>query len=140
MAAMAAALRSVALIASLLGVLACDDANPVGPTVPLGESFVLAPGETASIQGASINVRFVSVLSDSRCPSDAFCIQAGDAVVHISVGSIGGGLKEYDLHTVNMQPVTHDVFSISLVQLSPSPLTTSTIKPGEYRATFRVTR
>ena len=31
--------------------------------------------------GPGITIRFTGVLSDSRCPGDAICVSAGDAVV-----------------------------------------------------------
>jgi hypothetical protein len=46
---------------------------------------------------------------------------------------------DYELHTGDMQPVVHERFVIALVQLSPYPFSSRTIRPDEYRATLRVT-
>jgi hypothetical protein len=105
----------------------------------LNSDFVLAPGSTATIEGASLSVRFDGVSGDSRCPADAFCIQGGDAIVRVTATS-DRGARQYELHTGSMQPVQHDGITITLVQLSPYPFSSRTIAPGEYRATLRVAR
>ncbi|MGH9329271.1 MAG: hypothetical protein ACRD09_02410 [Vicinamibacterales bacterium] len=119
---------------------ACHESSPAGPTVPLNQQFVLAPGQTATVEGASVRVSFLRVLGDSRCPADALCIQGGDAIVQIEVHPDGGGVRPYELHTGDMRPVKHDDLTIELVQLSPYPFSSRTIQPDEYRATLRVAR
>jgi hypothetical protein len=124
----------------VLAATACMDTNPSGPTVPLNQQFELAPGQSATVQGASIRVSFLRVLGDSRCPADALCVQGGDAIVAIEVDPDGSPSVPYELHTGNMAPVKHGDLTIELVQLSPYPFSTRTIQPDEYRATLRVTR
>jgi hypothetical protein len=118
---------------------ACAD-SPTGPTVPLDQAFVLAPGEAATIEEESITVLFDRVSGDSRCPSDVVCVQGGDAIVNIEVTGPGFNKTPYELHTGNMEPVRHGDFTISLVALFPYPFGSGTIDPDDYRATLRVTR
>jgi hypothetical protein len=108
--------------------------------VPLTEQFTLAPGQSVSIEDASLSVQFLRVSSDSRCPADAICIQAGDAVVRVRVA--GGGSAEYELYTNDKtrSSVTHGAFRIELVGLQPYPFGSSAIDPASYRATLVVTR
>lgn len=110
-----------------------------GPTVPLDREFVLAPGESALVDGESIRIRFERVEGDSRCPADAFCIQGGDAIVRIAVASAWQE-RRYELHTGDLRPVRHDDLTIELIQLAPYPFSSQPIQPGDYRATLRVTR
>jgi hypothetical protein len=124
--------------AALSVLLACS--HPTGPSARLGELFVLAPGERASLQGTAFAVRFVGVSGDSRCPVDVVCIQGGDAIVAIEVLVSGGGSTAYELHTGLVRPVIHDGIAISLVDLSPYPFSTRTIDSGEYRATLKAVR
>jgi hypothetical protein len=126
---MCAAFLAVAL-------MACDE-TPTGPSVPLDQEFVLAPGESATVE--EITVRFVRVVSDSRCPKDVNCVWEGDAHVRIDVTSTDGR-REYDLHTVDMKPVVHDAYTIHLVRVQPERISDQPIDPGEYRVTLRVTR
>lgn len=134
--------RTLRPVVVLLGCVvlagACDEA-PTGPTVPLNQEFVLAPGASAVIDKVSAAIRFEEVSGDSRCPADVACVQGGDAIVHITVVS-SAGRRAYDLHTGDMRPVRHDGLTITLVELSPYPFSTRTIQPNEYRATLKVTR
>jgi hypothetical protein len=118
----------------------CHADRPAGPTVPTDRQFTLAPGQSASIQGTSLRLAFLRVSGDSRCPADAFCIQGGDALVHVRVSE--STTAEYELHTGNdvRGSVTHAGFSIELMQLQPYPFSSRTIDPSDYRATFAVVR
>jgi len=110
----------------------------VGPT--LGQAFTLAPGESAKIRGTSLSLQFLRVSSDSRCPADVVCVQAGDAIVHVRAA--GTVTADYELHTPG-QPravVTPIGLRTELTQLQPYPLSGRTIPSGDYRATLVVTR
>ena len=131
-------MRVLVVCCCLTALAACHE-SATGPTVPLSADFVLAPGQSASVQSTDVTVRFDRVTNDSRCPADAFCIQGGDALVHITVGS-SRGTREYDLHTGSLQPVRHEDLTIHLSQLAPYPFSSRTIAPDDYRATLRVTR
>lgn len=133
--------RPFLVVLCLLAVTACDEQNPVGPTVGISEQFTLAPGEVATVRDIDVNVQFVNVSGDSRCPADAICIQGGDALVHIRVLD-GGATSAYELHTGDSSraTVTHNQLRIALVELQPYPFSSRTIAPGEYRATLSVSR
>ena len=122
----------------MLALVACDR-TPTAPTVGLNQEFVLARGEVAQVADAGIQIRFVGVRGDSRCPADAVCILGGDALVRIEVLSFGEGRRDYDLHTGDSRPVVHKGFTIALVKLEPYPFSSRTIQPDEYRATLRAT-
>ncbi len=124
----------------LLGVTACDEKSPVGPTIPLSQRFALAPGESATIEGLSLTLQFLRVSGDSRCPADAICIQGGDAVVHVRAS--GSVTADYELHTGGPPRfvTTPTGFRIELAELQPYPFSSRTIWPGDYRATLVVTR
>jgi hypothetical protein len=121
------------LVVALMG---CDE-SLTGPTVPVDQDFVLAPGESASVE--EITVRFLNVVNDSRCPKDVTCVWAGDAHVRIDVTSTDGR-REYDLHTADMKPVVHGAYTIHLVNVQPEPISGQPIDPGEYRLTLKVTK
>ncbi len=132
-----ASLASIAVLL-LVVVAGCTD-SPTAPSVELDDEFTLAPGESRFVATTGLQVRFVQVDGDSRCPADALCIQGGDALVRITVTGVGAD-QDYTLHTGTMAPVQHGDFTITLVQLSPYPFSATPIAPEDYRATLRVTR
>ena len=111
--------------------------STIAPRVPVDRQVTLTPGQSVTI-GDSIEIRFVGVQGDSRCPADAMCIQGGDAVVRVQV-TRDRETHDIDLHTGNMQPATTGDVTVTLVELSPYPFSSRTIRPDEYRATLRVT-
>ena len=127
-------------LACLLLATACSPGSLLGPAVPLDRQFTLAPGQTALVQGTALRVAFVRVSGDSRCPADAFCVQGGDAIVHVR--ATAGTAADHELHTGNQAEAValHEGFRIELTQLQPYPFSSRTIAPGEYRATLVVTR
>ena len=131
-------MRRAAIVLCLLAATACDE-SPTGPTVSLDARFTLAPGDTASVQGRGIRLRFEGVTGDSRCPADAICIQGGDAVVKVVASGDGGSLT-LDLHTGDSSraSVTYGSVKVTLVELQPYPFSSRTIAPGDYRATLVV--
>lgn len=129
-------MRSLLFASFLVTMFACDESMN-GPTVPIDKEFVLAPGESSVVD--EISVRFVGVVSDSRCPSDVNCVWQGDAQVQILV-TTSRRTQEYELHTSDMKPVAHDGFTIHLVQLQPYPISVQKIQSDEYRVTLKVTK
>jgi hypothetical protein len=134
-------MRLLVVLLCLVAVSACDETNPAGPSVAVNERFTLAPTEVATVRDVDVNVQFVTVSGDSRCPADALCIQGGDALVHIRVID-DGVMSSYELHTGDSSraTVTHKQLRISLVELQPYPFSSRTIAPGDYRATLTVAR
>ena len=132
--------RHPARLASLFGLalLACDG-SPTDPTVRLDQAFTLEVGETATLQGRPVEIRFIGVTGDSRCPIDVACVTGGDAVVQISTRSGTGPDVLYELHTGDLKPVQHGTLTIALVRLEPDPFSSQTIPPEDYRATLLVT-
>ena len=132
-------MRLPAILLCLLVATACDE-SPTGPTVSLDMRFTLAPGETASVQGRGVTLRFEGVTGDSRCPGDAICITGGDAIVKVSASGDGGSLS-LDLHTGDSSraTATYGSVKVSLVELQPYPFSSRPpIVPSDYRATLVV--
>ena len=53
--------------------------------VPLAQDFELSLGQTVAIAGTAHRVTFEAVPEDSRCPTDAVCVWAGNARVSLRV-------------------------------------------------------
>lgn len=110
---------------------------PTSPTVPA--TFTLAPGESAKAENAQIT--FVRVDSDSRCPIDVVCIQAGDATIVVRVSAAGlDGEYELALMAPGKQAVTHRGYVITFKKLEPPRDTRRQPNNGDYRATIEIAR
>ena len=77
-------MRARPLVASVLfsAAIACGG-NPSQPSpFALGEPFELRPGQRGAVAG-DVSLVFVDVASDSRCPIDATCVSAGEALADV---------------------------------------------------------
>lgn len=63
----------------------CSGSSPTQPSPPpFGQPFDLRPGEHVTLEDG-VRVSFLYVHADSRCPIDAICVRAGDAVVVVAL-------------------------------------------------------
>ena len=51
----------------------------------LNSQFTLAPGQTVRIQSESMDIKFIGVAGDSRCPKGAECIWAGQVICAVEI-------------------------------------------------------
>jgi len=121
------------------GVLAGCAGNPTRPSqLAFGESFELHPGASASLSGG-LMITFDRVESDSRCPMDALCVWAGDAIVTVSLSKAADGRVQRELHTdPRASEASYLAYSIKLVALAPYPRSDRQIRPQDYVATLTV--
>ncbi len=134
-------MRSLLLIVVLSLVIAgCngDDTSPTQPS-PTSTSVTLAPGGQTNALG--LTLLFEQVVSDTRCPADALCIQLGDAIVSVNL-SAGGVGSRYELYAVDAtrRRVVYQGYEVELSTLQPYPLASRPTDPTAYRATILVTR
>jgi hypothetical protein len=116
----------------------CAGASTRPSQTPLGQPFELRPGASAVLEG-ELTVTFDGVAADSRCPMDALCVWAGDAIVSLSI-SRGAGAVPRELHTNPPSEASYLDYSIRLLGLAPFPRSDRRIGPGDYVATLRVAR
>jgi hypothetical protein len=131
-------------LAPLLFVAACASAGTTPtPTPALNEEFTLAPGQTASVNGADVRLTFERVSEDSRCPTDVTCIWEGDAVVILKVKAKSEETTR-EVHTQGGEPRSRKApagdYVVTLVRLDPAPRSTAAIDAKDYRATLSVGR
>jgi len=107
--------------------------------VPLGQSFELRAGSSATVEGG-LTIAFNGVKSDSRCPMDALCVWAGDAIVAVSLSQSGGDRADRELHTASTgSEASYRAYSVKLVALAPYPRSDRPIRPQDYAATLAIT-
>jgi len=125
------------LITSLLLVLALG-------TLPVSAQRTQ---ETARIQvnkekrlaKSRMNIRFVELIEDSRCPTDTNCVWAGNAKIKIRVAKNGRSeVLTLDTNGPKQYVTTQDRYSIKLVRLTPAPASNIRINRNGYVATLEV--
>ena len=119
--------------------LAACNGSPTEPDrVRTGRPFDLRVGDSA-LTTDDLRVRFDAVRSDSRCPIDAICVRAGEAVIAITLSLRGEVAIGRELETVpSRSQVTHSRFTVTLSELQPYPRSDRQTKPNDYIATFVV--
>jgi hypothetical protein len=125
----------VLIVAGVVGCVAAVLAQRPATAVRM----TLSPGQVGKVERTS-RIRFDRVTADSRCPADAACIQAGEAVAGITVTGNDRRRASYELHTSGATSIVHDDLTISLEALEPRPTSARPIRRADYRLTLRVSR
>jgi hypothetical protein len=136
-------MRSAKLFALALLIGCSDGIGPQGSeraTFPgVGDEFTLRIGETTTIEGADLEIRFLAVSEDSRCPANALilCVWIGDGAAVIETETGAGDVSRDTLHTtLDPKAVDRGPVRLTLVQLDPYPEDVGAIPAEEYVATF----
>ena len=104
------------------------------------ESISVQVNKEKRFPKAKLNVRFVELVEDSRCPTDANCVWAGNAKIKIRVTGSG---KSQDLTLDTNGPNSSAVamgYTIKLVGLTPSPKSNVRINRNGYVATLEAVK
>jgi hypothetical protein len=113
-----------------------------GPTrESVDKEFSLGMGQSASIDGEKLIIKFKAVLEDSRCPINALCAWAGNGKVEFEVLDIDGQNKTIILNTED-EPRSAPLkgHKLKLVSLNPPRIDEVSISPGDYLVTLSVER
>ncbi len=136
----------VKLFIAAVAVLSCSGlasgcaAHPSQPSRPLGQPFDLKAG-TSAVLVDGLKLTFDRVRADSRCPLDAICIQAGEAIVVVTLSQSAATQAERELRTTPaLSEASYLSYVIKLVALAPYPRSTQQIRPEDYVATLTVDR
>ena len=128
----------MSFIVAVLAVCACGGGPTQPDRVPTGRSFDLRVGDSA-LTTDDVRIRFDTVRSDSRCPMDALCVRAGEAVIALTISRGGEVPVGRELDTTPAKSSTAFLnFTITLSSLQPYPRSDRQIQPGDYVATFVV--
>ena len=109
--------------------------------VHLDKEFSLGIGQTASIEGEKLVIKFKSVLEDSRCPVNALCVWAGNGKVEFEILDIDGQTKTVILNTEDEPSATTlQEHKLTLISLNPPRIDGASISPGDYTVTLIVNK
>jgi len=132
---------TVLVLALVLAGTGCGS-DETGPTDPGPDTAVLAGpvevrlsvGEEDRPGGGALQVGFLGVVEDSRCPVDVTCVWEGNAVVEISVAMGSGPSVPLQLNTtLEPRSRTHQGVQITVVELRPEPISDAPTSDYELR-------
>ena len=107
----------------------------------LDKEFSLGIGQTATIEGEKLVIKFKAVLEDSRCPINVLCVWAGNGKVEFEILDIDGQNKTVILNTEEEpRATTLKGHKLILISLNPPRIDGVSISPGDYAVTLRVDR
>jgi hypothetical protein len=89
-----------------------------------------------------LNLKFLSVVEDSRCPVGVNCIWEGNVRVRLQISLIrrNDNSEVFELNT-NLEPqsIRIEDYEIKILDLIPTPKVDLKIEPENYTATFTIT-
>lgn len=117
-------MRKLAIII-VLAIGGCEHSHAVDDTLQLDKPFELSQGESAILDDPGLEITFVSVEDDSRCPADVDCIYEGQVIVRLSLESETDGKADFFLGSnwdELFSPGTFDTlgYRISLLDVGPT--------------------
>ena len=124
------------LLLLALGAAACGSSTDLA----LDRSTPVPIYARIDVAGAPFAVHFAGVSQDSRCPRNAMCIWAGDAVAQVDLVAPGDSVR-VALHTSSAAGATSTTFHdyvVELVALDPVPEAGKPTDPTTYVATIRI--
>ncbi len=106
------------------------------------QQFTVKINQQKTDAKSKLTIRFVSLIEDSRCPTDVKCIQAGNAKIQIKVSKANGGAaRTFELNTNSKpQTVSFSGYQIKLTDLNPKLATNIRIDRNGFMATFAITK
>ena len=94
-----------------------------------------------SVASSGLTIKFVSLVEDSRCPTDANCVWAGNAKIQVQIGNRRGKSEIFELNTnMGAKGASFGGYAVNLISLTPAPRSNIRINRNGYVATFSVNR
>ncbi len=122
--------------------LSCSTASTTDTHIQaaLGEEFILPLGQTVDLTGEDLWLKFVSVTSDSRCPTGVECIWAGEANCRMEIQM--GETHSWPTFIQSGSSVSEYGFQryIFTFKLMPYPEAGNEIQDSEYYLMITITR
>ena len=126
-------MRTFLLVVILVLVPGFADARP-----RTSETVMLKIQKEKYLPKSRLRIKFLSVIEDSRCPTDTRCVWEGNARISARV-SKNGHTRTIELNTRGQNnAVIVDGYSIKLVRLAPEPRSNIRINRNGYRGTLEV--
>jgi hypothetical protein len=111
-------------------------------TFSLGDSFSLTVGQSASIDGDDLAIKFIDVIADSRCASGVQCIWQGEVACLVEITHPGTSQQKVLTYPGLTQELSKAQFGSYQLTFSvePYPEAGEEIEKSEYRLNLSVTK
>ena len=107
--------------------------------ITLNKQFTLKVGESGIARRERLNVEFVSVAEDSRCPKGVTCVWAGNARVLLKVNKGNSKPVDVELNTnIKARIFPFFGYALQLEKLEPYPESSGPIRASDYEVTLSV--
>ena len=108
----------------------------------LGQEFSLSMGQTVSIQDEELKLKFLEVISDSRCPKDVTCVWQGQASCLVEITYLESLYKVTLVQPGLPEEPSQIDFKEYVIKfnLTPYPEAGKEIKKNDYQLQLVVTR
>jgi len=116
-----------------LGAFTLSACAATGAATPLPDGSDVALGQRAMVDGPIVQP--VEVLEDSRCPMNARCVWAGRVRVKMIWWRGNGEKQPFEVTLGESTPLADG--AIRLESVRPEKMTNVTLKPADYRFSFR---
>lgn len=88
----------------------------------LNVPFQLRVNQTATISSENLQIKFVNVTGDSRCPADVACIWAGEVTIEVNVRKNGRNIGNFSLSSLLNSQINVDRYSLRFTNVSSGRL------------------
>jgi hypothetical protein len=130
-------LSAFLIITVFLATTGCSETS-----VSLGQDFPLRVGQSASIKGEELQIKFLEVVADSRCPRGVTCIWEGEVSCMVVI-KYRGSLQQMiftEPGSTNWPPeISFKEYQI-VYHVEPYPEAGVTIPVAEYQLFLRVSK
>lgn len=135
--------RNRPLLALLAGLplMACAAS---APRSPMPQTLTLDEGSTVEVPGIPLRLRFVGKTTDSRCPTGARCVWAGEAIGEFQLlpGAAAPVAFALTTSTAGRRDAVHSVeqsgYRFTLLDMQPAPELDKPVAGGHNRAVLGI--
>lgn len=97
----------------------------------LNVEATLPAGTGSTVKGEDLEVRFVGVTEDSRCPTDTTCVWAGE--VKVKLAARIGQQAPIEREVLEGRSTVIEPYRLTVTRVQPEPVSTKQLAPGDYR-------
>ena len=132
-------LGAILLLAPGCGDATGPGSDAQGAVVPAAREITLRMGEEKQVEGSVLWLAFGAVVEDSRCPIDAMCVWAGNAMVELGIHAGMGPTYPVRLNTtLEPRSAVWNGVRLTLLVLQPAPRAAQPIKTDDYVVKVRL--